>query len=205
MTRFYLVRHGETEWNRHGNRYCGRMDIPLSDVGRQQAQTLHQTLRNMEFNLQFDAIVSSPLQRAQETARLVSGQSTIDIDERLIELDFGRWEGLTRQEIMAQYTDNWAAWENGTEHTKAGETGEEAVAVYTRMMDAFTSLATRYPYGRVLIVSHNTSTRLFIAGALQFPLQNYRRILLNNTGICIFDLDGKDIQFRQLNWIPQLS
>ena len=89
-TRLYLVRHGQTDWNLAG-KLQGQTDIPLNETGRQQAKQAKKLLGN----LSFDAVYSSPLSRAVETAQLISGHSTLQIitDERIKEIAFGQWEG----------------------------------------------------------------------------------------------------------------
>ena len=88
--KLYVARHGETEWNRL-NKVCGRTDSPLTDKGLQQAQLLADGLENCPI----DVIIASPLSRAQETARAVAERKHLPIitDERLIEQDYGMYEG----------------------------------------------------------------------------------------------------------------
>src|SRR5689334_13838242 len=96
MARFYFVRHGETEWNAQG-RLCGRTDVALSANGRRQAGLLADRFRPMAI----DALYSSPLQRALETARCIGravGHEPV-VDGRLLELYYGEWEGRTYDEI----------------------------------------------------------------------------------------------------------
>ena len=89
-TRLFLVRHGQTDWNLAG-RLQGQTDIPLNDTGRRQAEEARQRLSGV----QFDAVYSSPLSRAVETAILVSGwpADRVRTDERIKEIAFGDWEG----------------------------------------------------------------------------------------------------------------
>src|SRR3954467_9265903 len=95
-TLLYLLRHGETDWNRDGNRYAGRTDVPLSDRGREQARAVATTLASVPFS----AIYCSTLQRSRETAEIIAASHNLPVvaDPRLIEIDFGTWEGLTRAE-----------------------------------------------------------------------------------------------------------
>jgi broad specificity phosphatase PhoE len=92
-----LIRHGPTEWNAL-RRFQGRTDMPLSERGRAAARAIAETLRSERF----DRIYSSDLVRAAETARILGESRGADVrlDERLREFDFGRWEGLTWDEIV---------------------------------------------------------------------------------------------------------
>lgn len=93
-----LIRHGTTNWNL-SRRFQGQTDVPLSEVGRRQAVAIAAALRSETF----DRIYSSDLSRALETARILAGSREKEIvaDRRLREFDFGRWEGLTWEQIVA--------------------------------------------------------------------------------------------------------
>ena len=88
MSALYIIRHGKTEMNR-ANLLQGRSDIPLNEEGILQAQEASDSLRDVHFNHVF----SSPLSRALQTARIVAPQADPTVDERLIEMDYGQYEG----------------------------------------------------------------------------------------------------------------
>src|SRR5437667_11321226 len=102
MTTLLLARHGETDWNREG-RWQGWADPPLNEAGREQARALAEQLRTMPF----DAVYSSDLRRAHETAEIVGRPHHVPIrvDRDLREIDIGSWSGLTRAEIDVQFPD----------------------------------------------------------------------------------------------------
>lgn len=95
MGHFYFVRHGESLWNIE-NRICGKTDIDLSEEGYAQAEKAAQEI--LRQNLQIDVILSSPLLRAYHTAEVIAEKTGIELrmEERLIEQDFGRFEGTAR-------------------------------------------------------------------------------------------------------------
>ena len=103
-TRLVLARHGETTWSRAG-RHTGRTDIPLTEVGRQQARQLGAALAGRTFS----RVVSSPLVRASETARLAGFGTGLEFDDDLQEWDYGVFEGRTRLEIAAEIP-GWTVW-----------------------------------------------------------------------------------------------
>src|SRR5690606_41429550 len=111
--------------NADGNRYCGRTDVVLTDKGIEQANVVKNQLKDIEF----DAIYSSPLIRAANTAEIASNGKKVTQDERLIEVDFGKWEGKTREEFIAENPDIWNQWCEDPANVKAGETGETALEV----------------------------------------------------------------------------
>src|SRR5512133_1433936 len=102
MTELLLVRHGETNWNRE-RRFQGHADPPLNDAGREQARELAETLAGEGI----DAIYTSDLQRARETAEILAarfGSEVVALRE-LREIDVGDWQGLTWPEIEERHPD----------------------------------------------------------------------------------------------------
>ena len=103
--RIWLLRHGETEWSRDG-RHTGRTDVPLTDVGREQAAAVRADLAAVTPGL----VLCSPLSRARETARL-AGLEPDDLTDDLLEWDYGAWEGRTTPQIRADLGDpTWVVW-----------------------------------------------------------------------------------------------
>jgi probable phosphoglycerate mutase len=182
MGLFYLLRHGETEWNAE-NRFCGRTDVPLSEAGRRQAKSLAERLKP----LPFEALYSSPLKRALETARLISefvGLQPIP-DQRLVELDYGQWEGKTLAEIMKSDPNTFRSWDAdpGLVAPPGGESGLEA---RRRVVSFLDFLAARHPQGHVLVAFHKTVCRLAICHALGMSPSEYRRrLIVSNAALSI--------------------
>ena len=112
----WLVRHGETEWARLG-RHTGRTDIPLTDLGRGQASAVARRLAGHDFAL----VLSSPLSRALDTARLAGFGDVVEISDDLLEWDYGADEGLTTPEIRL-HRPGWTVWSHGP---SGGETAED--------------------------------------------------------------------------------
>lgn len=131
VKRIYLFRHGETEWNANG-RFQGHTDIPLNDVGREQAKTLGQNL--VAHGLQL--VVSSDLSRAFETGKIVADATGIPIfmDAGLRESNLGESEGMTRDEVVAKYGEEQQnRWRSPLEadldvRFPGGESGREVQA-----------------------------------------------------------------------------
>jgi broad specificity phosphatase PhoE len=144
MTTLLVARHGETDWNREG-RWQGWADPPLNDLGREQARELAEQLRGIPF----DAVYSSDLRRAHETAEIVAAPHAVPVvvDPELREIDVGSWSGLTRAEISERFP-------GGTRPD--GETHEEHAA---RVRAAVTRIAREHPGGRILVVTHGGTIR----------------------------------------------
>ena len=147
MTTLLLVRHGETDWNADG-RLQGHTDRPLSDFGRRQARQLAAELEGEEL----DAIYSSDLSRARETAEIVGERLDLPVvvEPALREKDWGTWEGLT-----------------AVERDRVEFAGELTEAHQERMLQALRRIAARHPGdGRVLVVTHGGSMRRVQTAAL---------------------------------------
>ena len=186
MLQVYLLRHGETFWNADGNRYCGITDIGLTEKGIAQANLAASLLKGISF----DAVYASPLQRAFNTAKIASGNAEVIKDERLIEANFGDWEGKTRDEFIVENPLLWQNWSDEPDDVRAGGNGETAMEVVNRVNDFFNELVEKYPSGAVLVVAHNAVNRFYMSWKLGMALKNYRRIAQENSSITLFSLDS---------------
>ncbi len=109
----YLVRHGETEWSTI-RRHTGRTDVPLTALGREQAAALADVLAGVEPQ----RVLTSPLARARDTCTLAGFGAQAEVDERLVEWDYGVAEGRTTQEIRAEVAD-WSMWTHPVDGAEA--------------------------------------------------------------------------------------
>jgi len=190
MLNVYFLRHGETSWNAAGNRYCGRTDVPLTEKGIAQASLVGEQLKGVALA----AVYSSPLQRAFRTAQIAAGDRPIISDSRLIEADFGQWEGKTREEFVIEDPGSWARWDQDPGDVKAGVTGETAMEIIHRVDGFFTEVVHRHAAGsNILAVAHNGVNRLYLAWKLGMPLRNYRQLVQENSSITLFTLDGEGL------------
>ncbi|HVX46278.1 MAG TPA: histidine phosphatase family protein [Mycobacteriales bacterium] len=152
-------RHGQTIWNLE-HRFQGRTDIPLDETGRTQAKTAARLLAGMRP----DAIVSSDLMRARDTAGELAAITGLPVatDPRLQERSGGEWEGLTGEEIRSRYPAEWAIWEpvGGEAETDLGE----------RVAAAVTDALSTLPDEQTLVVaSHGGAIRAGLAVLLGLP------------------------------------
>ena len=149
MTNFFLVRHGETDWNRLG-RIQGATDIPLNDTGRDQARATGEKMQGRKW----DVIVSSPLSRALETANIIA--SCIGLPEptpvqEIVERNYGEAEGMTGPELEAFYPDDTPV---------PGRETRDAVKV--RVLAAMHSIAAANKGKNVIIVAHGGVIRALL-------------------------------------------
>ncbi|HET9324881.1 MAG TPA: histidine phosphatase family protein [Gaiellaceae bacterium] len=144
-----LVRHGETEWSRDG-RHTGHTDIPLTEVGRAQARALAAGLRGWSF----DRVLTSPLSRAAETARLAGFGETAALRDELREWDYGAHEGRTTAEIREE-RPGWTLWRDGVPD---GETAADLAARLDRVLAELEQTE-----GAALVFAHGHSLRVLAA------------------------------------------
>lgn len=154
-TRLVLARHGETEWSRTG-RHTGSTDIPLTAHGREQAEHLGRALAGRTFS----RVLSSPLGRALDTARLAGFEDRLELVDDLREWDYGAYEGRTRVEIAAD-VPGWTVWTHpivdGESLADLGHRAERVIA------------ATLPIGGDVLIFSHGHILRVLGARWIEQP------------------------------------
>lgn len=169
-TTILIARHGESDWNR-SKRWQGFADRPLTDLGRRQAVELAARLEGTEL----DAVYSSDLRRARDTADAVARSKDLEVrtTSDLREVDVGSWSGLTRAEAEAQYPDAYRRWLQGGEGWDDGETYEE---LGERVVRAIQQIAKQHEGARVLVVAHGGTIRAIHAAALGVDVHTYRRI-----------------------------
>jgi glucosyl-3-phosphoglycerate phosphatase len=187
VRRVVLLRHGRTEWNASG-RFQGMLDSPLDATGIAQAAAAALALVPMRP----DALVSSQLQRALDTAGPVGVQCglSVSVDERLAEIRLGTWQGLTRAEARAAYPEEYARWQAGEDGRRGG--GETYAEVGARATACVRDWLDRLGSGSLLLaVTHGGTARATIGTMLGMapdtwwrlaPLSNCRWSLLADSG-----------------------
>lgn len=169
--RTWLVRHGETEWARLG-RHTGRTDIPLTRLGREQAAAVAARLAGRPFAL----VLSSPLSRALDTARLAGFADRVQTSDDLLEWDYGADEGRTTAEIRVE-RPGWTIWRDGP---KDGEPIHHVGARADRVI----ALTRRAP-GDVLVFAHGHVLRVLAARWLGAAPSMGRRFALSTATLSI--------------------
>ena len=176
-TTILLARHGETDWNRE-NRFQGHADIPLNDLGREQARSLAEALLGDGIT----AVYSSTLARAHETAQIVADRLGLPVrtDPRLMEIDVGTWSGLNRDEIAARWPEAFESWRAGV----AAWDGETYDELAVRTLEALREIASGHPGETVLAVGHGGAVRVTLAHAEGMDLPTHRRLYPAPTHNC---------------------
>lgn len=183
MTTVLLIRHGQTSWNAAG-RWQGHTDVPLNEVGREQARLLAERLVDWPIR----ALYSSDLKRAAETAVIVGDALGLEAvqEKAWRERHVGVFQGLTGEEIAEKHPEAWAALQRDVFVVPPG--GESSEALYERATGALERLLTRHRGEVVAVVSHGGTMRALIAQVLQLPNGRDPRISVRgNTGITIIE------------------
>ncbi|CAN5848468.1 hypothetical protein BH23ACT11_BH23ACT11_11170 [soil metagenome] len=179
--RLLLARHGQSEWH-HDNRYAGRSDIALTEIGQREAEVLARRAREEEPV----SVICSPLVRAIDTARPAAAACGVEleIEERLREIDFGAWEGRTFEEVREDNPDQVEKFERVPDDAPFPN-GESLPDAAARALEVYRDIHRRHEGQTVLIVAHNTLLRLSLCTMLGIPLKNYRKRLprLVNTAL----------------------
>jgi probable phosphoglycerate mutase len=186
VTELVLVRHGETDWNAQG-RIQGQLDIPLNNTGLAQADAVGARLRGEGF----DAIYSSDLERAMQTARPVVqiGGPAIRRESRLRERHFGALQGLTAEEAQTRQSQVWQAYRaRGPEHDLGG--GESLAGFSRRVVDFVDEVLQAHAGGRILLVSHGGVLDMAYRNATGMPLEAQRVFPIYNASVNILIRSG---------------
>ena len=170
MTTVYLARHGESDWNAEG-RWQGNADRPLTDLGRRQAEELAERLASVPL----DAVYSSDLRRARDTAEAVAAGHGLEVRAlpALREVDVGSWSGLSRPEVEERFPEAFSRWRDGGQGWEDGETYERMTE---RVVAAVLEIAAAHPDGAVLVVAHGGPIRALHAVALGLDISEHRRL-----------------------------
>lgn len=169
-TRILLVRHGATQLTAE-DRFAGSSDIPLSNEGLAQIGRLRVRLSEVPIV----AAYASPLQRTMESARILAEPHGLKVqaDSALREIDYGRWEGLTRDAVRERFAEEYALWEEDP-LVMAPAGGESGLTVVGRVLPAVRQIVERHRHQTVLVVSHKGTNRLLISSLLGFDMRSYR-------------------------------
>lgn len=189
---FLVIRHGETEWNR-ARRVMGNADVPLSERGRAQCELAATVLPR--FDVQ--RIVSSPLLRAAQTAEIFAAALGLAVtyDPDLEEVHFGRWQGLTYDEIRHDPDYHAFMADPLTRQTPGGET---ILDVQRRGVAGLGRLGAGE---RVLFVSHGDIIRSSLCHFLAIPLSEFRRLRVDNCGMSAVTLRGDRAEVKFVNML----
>ena len=181
MAELILARHGETVWNVE-KIYRGRIDVNLDEVGIKQAELLGKYLSSWKL----EAIYSSPLRRATDTANIIARYQKIGVQiaEGLVDFDYGEWQSLPEQEVKKLYPSLLNEWHNNP-HKVRMPGGESLDDVRRRAIEVINDALSKY-VGSVVLVSHRVVNKVLICSLLGLENSYFWNIKQDVSGITIF-------------------
>lgn len=199
--RLFVVRHGATEWSQ-ARRFAGWLDIPLSETGRRQCEAIAQALAGSAPA----AVCASPLERARVSAEVIAKphRQPVGLEAAFREMGFGRWEGLTREEVAAQFSPDWNLWRTTPERfTPPG--GEPLVAVAERVARGLDELRAEHDGATVILVTHAIVTRLLVLGALGLGSDRLWAVDASPAGISELEYQDDWVTVHRMNTMAHLD
>jgi broad specificity phosphatase PhoE len=198
MLTVFLLRHGETAWNKLG-RVMGRSQVPLGADGIQQIEKVAPLVAALEL----DGIYTSPLRRALQTAKLVAQGTNLPItkSEGLNEIAFGDWTGrhfddLIDDELYRRFIKSPA---------KTVLPGGETISdVQGRGLRVINEAAQKVPGGRFLFVSHGDVIRAILSHYMKLPLNEYRRLRVDNGSLSALQTDRRWAEIKYVNYFDDI-
>jgi broad specificity phosphatase PhoE len=198
MVTVFLLRHGETAWNKLG-RVMGRTQVPLGADGIEQMKKIAPLIAT----LKLEAIYTSPLRRAVQTAKLVAAGTKLPIcrSEGLNEIAFGEWTGrhfddLIDDELYRRFIKSPA---------KTVLPGGETISdVQRRGLKVIHEAAQKVPGGRFLFVSHGDVIRAILCHYMKLPLNEYRRLRVDNGSLSALQTDRRWAEIKYINYLHEI-
>lgn len=196
----YITRHGKTQWNVEG-RFQGAKDSPLVESGKRDAKALHDYLLHDNF----DAVFTSPLGRAKETARIIfSGRKDIKIqeDKRLEEMNFGIFEGMKTEAIFEEYNELYDnLWNHPEKFTRTPMGGESFDDVQKRISSFVSDLKEMPKDSKVFIVTHGmyfVCLQAYFLGLDRKDFPSINRYIVRGCSLTIVEIDGDHFEIKLL-------
>lgn len=194
MTTFIFVRHATNDWVKKGRLPGWTEGIHLNEEGHKQAQAAAERLKVIPLN----AIYSSHLERAQETAKYIADQRKVKVTvrENLADLKTGDWTG--RSIKAASRSKLWKDIQQRPTHTRMPG-GESFSELQGRLIGELEQIRARYPKGVVAVVSHADAIKVIVAHYLHLDLNQFQRIMINPASITIIQVDEGGARLLRLN------
>ena len=193
--RVLLIRHGETPSNRQ-EIFRGREDVPLNENGIRQAEALAASLED----IRIAAVYSSPLSRAVDTAAPLAGARDLSVrmDDDLIDLDFGAWQGRALPEVEAAYPEEFRVWKE-TPHRAAIPGGETLAEVRGRCVSLLDRLYPAHSDDTIALVTHRVVTKLMLCHVLGRDSSAFFSLFQSNCCLNVFDMGPDGFVLRLMN------
>lgn len=187
--RLHFLRHGETTFSQTGG-YCGDLDVELTSAGMEMANAFAASYASVPW----EAVYVSPMKRTIATATPLCQVAGIEMQLRdgIKELSYGKWEGLSSDQVRAQYDEDYMRWLAEPAWNPPTD-GETAVQLASRAALVIAEIEKTHPNGNVLVVSHKATIRILLCSLLGIDLGRYRdriNVLTASVTIVKFDVHG---------------
>lgn len=173
----YLLRHGETEGPK--KIYKGLLDVPLNSNGEKQVEKVAKILKEYlkKYDLNSEVIYASPLKRAMTTAEIIAKELSLKVKpkENLRERSFGKWEGLSINDIVSLYPEEFERWRTDPARFSPPQ-GESTAEVSKRADEAIKEILKNHKNSQVIVTAHGGINRVILCNILGIPLENIFRI-----------------------------
>ncbi len=200
MGSIYLVRHGETDWNKDG-RFRGRENLALNEKGLKQAEALANFFEFREIS----AVYSSSLVRARQTAEVIAKRKglPVQIDKGFIDVDYGDWQGLKLEEIEERFPLVYKQWlENPEDFTFPG--GDSVQVVSKRTAEALVGLARKHWKDEIVVVAHQAINKIILQHFFHLR-DRFWEIPQEVAAINLITFNGKDLNLEYYNYKGHLA
>ena len=193
-TTIYLVRHGETTWNKEG-RFQGHMDVELSPVGLKQAEIVAERMKQIKI----DQIYTSDLKRAYKTAEIIAKPHSLQLKEinKIREIHIGIWGGKTLEEIRETHFDEFRKWNTDENYTIDG--GESFKTFNDRVYESLLSIMDKHKGENICVVTHGGVVKSFVSSILELSKDARKKFFVQNCSITTIAKEGKRIILETLN------
>jgi phosphoserine phosphatase len=202
MTELVLVRHGHVDWH-NPERFRGRAELALSDRGHRQARAA--ALR-IATTWKPDTVYTSPLGRCRATGAAIAAPFRIAVQpvEGLADIDYGAWQGLTRDEAAVRWPEEIDLWFRAP-HLASIPGGETLAALLSRVSAALHDILRRHPTETLVIVGHDSVNRVLLLHAMELPLSRYWHLQQDPCGINTLSFNDGSFVIRSLNETQHLA
>ena len=186
MTRVIIMRHGRTEWNRV-ERFRGRVDIGLDEVGTKQAEVAAKRIREWPIS----AIYSSPLRRAMDTAEIIAAPLELNVQSMsgIIDIDYGSWQGLSIEQVVARDDNLYSQWVESPYEVKFPG-GESFTEARERVASTIGDLIQQHPKETFVLVSHKVICQILILNLLGLDSSHFWQITQDVCAMNLFEIRG---------------
>jgi len=200
MTRLIITRHGETDWN-VGEVFRGRIDVGLNETGLAQAKALGHHMADLDV----EAVYSSPLKRAFDTARAVAVYHGLEVSiaPDLVDFNYGSWQGMSHNDVREKYADLYHKWLTAPHKVTMpdGESLDEATERARKVADDIVA----GHKGTVVLVSHRVINKVLICSLLDLDNSHFWNIRQDVTGMTTFEYEGGQFILTGHNDISHLG